>query len=415
MRETPYSDQVRRAALRGLRFALVLGVAAGLVAAGLVAPAPALATGPRTLTHRVGKGDTLSSIASTYGVTVEALKRRNKLRGDMIRLGQELKIPRGGRRPRGEGKAQLRTHVVLPGETLGGIAKRYGTTVADIRRRNHLRKGAVLRVGRRLKVRATIPARQRRRFVYTIEPGDTLTSIGKRFGMSWRDIQQLNPRAHPDRLRIGDRLTLYKDGPESTSQTVGRAAAGRLVNGEKLPPGPGYYRRNPHRSWGTNETITAILEMVATVKQKHPKAHDLVIEDLSAKKGGPLPPHKSHQSGRDVDTGMYFLNQPHEGPKRFLDFLKYPLDMPTSWTLLTALVGPDEASTPAEYVFLDYAVQKKFYDWARKRGVSKRLLGRMFQYPRGKRSMRGIIRHQHGHRNHLHIRFKCPPGDRQCH
>jgi LysM repeat protein len=370
----------------------------------------------RVVTHVVKAGDSLGGIANRYNVEVGTIREANHLRGDLIRVGAALTIP-GGRRPRGDASrttAQLVNHLVMPGETLGSIAKRYGTTVAAVRKTNRLRKGQIIRIGKTLKVRSSVPARARRQLIYTIAPGDTLSAIGQQFGMSANDLQLLNPRKDPRRLRIGDRIKVYVDGPESRSAAVGGTSHGRLVNAERLPPGPGYHRRNPARSWGTNETITELLRVVAQVKLKHPDAHDLVIEDLSAKQGGPIAPHKSHQSGRDVDTGVYHQGYGKEGPKRFLDATRVPLDYDKTWTLLHALVGDSEESSRTAYIFWDYGAQKLVHDWALKRGKPKALLRRMFQYPRGRRSMQGVIRHVSGHKNHLHIRFKCPAGDRDC-
>ena len=368
----------------------------------------------RTETYIVVKGDNLGTIAKKHGCTVDELKYNNRLRKDVIQIGQKLRIPK--KRGRDEGKPTILIHEVLPGDTLGRIAKRYGRTIEDIKQRNKLRRNAI-RAGQKLKVLALVPARQRRKFVYTIEPGDTLASIAGSFAMNWRQIKRLNPRVNPRRLQIGDTINVYKDGPETASSAVGKVSRGKLVNGEKLPAGPGYYRRSPRYSWGTNETITELLRVIAEVKHKHPDAHDLVLEHLSRKTGGHLKPHVSHQSGRDVDMGLYFEDQPREGPKRFLSGDKHPLDYEKTWTLLTALVGTNERNTRVRYIFLDYAVQKLIVDWAKKnkkKRPSDRLLKYMFQYPRSRRAIRGKIRHVESHRGHLHVRFKCPPGDDSC-
>ena len=63
---------------------------------------------------------------------------------------------------------------------------------------------------------------------------------------------------------------------------------------------------------------------------------------------------------------------------------------------------------------MNYRLQKVFYDWAKKAGVKRAVLERVFQYPRGKRAMRGIIRHEPGHHAHMHLRFKCPRGQPSC-
>ena len=57
---------------------------------------------------------------------------------------------------------------------------------------------------------------------------------------------------------------------------------------------------------------------IAQVRARVRGLHDVAIGDLSAKKGGPLPPHKSHQSGQDVDLGFWFTNQPKTGPQGFI-------------------------------------------------------------------------------------------------
>jgi len=67
-----------------------------------------------------------------------------------------------------------------------------------------------------------------------------------------------------------------------------------------------------------------------------------------------------------------------------------------------------------EKIFLVHELQKVFYDHAKKRKVSQRTLDQMFQYPRGRGADHGCIRHEPGHDDHIHVRFKCPPGDGKC-
>ena len=88
--------------------------------------------------------------------------------------------------------------------------------------------------------------------------------------------------------------------------------------------------------------------------------------------------------------------------------------MAANWTLLKALVSGDKKSSLVSYIFLDYRLQKQFYQWAKKHGVKQKTLDWMFQYPRGRRAMRGVLRHEPGHADHYHIRFKCPRDDKDC-
>ena len=57
-------------------------------------------------------------------------------------------------------------------------------------------------------------------------------------------------------------------------------------------------------------------------------------------------------------------------------------------------------------IFLDYAVQKRLYDFAKARGTPDHALAFLFQYPAGNDAMTGLIRHWPNHANHFHVRFK---------
>jgi murein DD-endopeptidase MepM/ murein hydrolase activator NlpD len=89
---------------------------------------PGESTGGRTYT--VQRGDTLSRIALTYNVTVDGLVAANGLtRPDRIYPGQVLNIPEGGAAARPYPAQTAVSHTVRPGETLSAIALRYGVTV----------------------------------------------------------------------------------------------------------------------------------------------------------------------------------------------------------------------------------------------------------------------------------------------
>ncbi|WP_337844899.1 peptidoglycan endopeptidase [Thermus sp.] len=114
-----------------------------------------LALAQGELTHVVAPGETLFSIARRYGTTVEELKRLNGLQDFLIRPGQVLRVS----------PAQDPTHVVAPGETLFSIARRYGTTVEALKALNglesdELQAGQVLRLPQRTLPEAPAPPPQ---------------------------------------------------------------------------------------------------------------------------------------------------------------------------------------------------------------------------------------------------------------
>ena len=136
--------------------------------------------GAQTVTHKVQAGETLYSIARRYNVDVADLSRANNLRGNNIRSGQVLHVSassnqqaanrhvdnkpnsrneRGNERNNRAGnerngrndRQQTVSHTVRSGDTLQSIARRYNTSVADIKRSNNL-GNSVLRPGQKLRV-----------------------------------------------------------------------------------------------------------------------------------------------------------------------------------------------------------------------------------------------------------------------
>jgi membrane-bound lytic murein transglycosylase D len=117
---------------------------------------PVVAAGTHTGTfHRVRRGETISEIADEFGVTQRELRDWNGLdqRG-RIRIGQRLRIASPDS-PRAVASSETgKTHLVQPGETLKGLARRYGVSVQALRRANNLSERQALRAGVALKIPA---------------------------------------------------------------------------------------------------------------------------------------------------------------------------------------------------------------------------------------------------------------------
>ncbi len=175
-----------------------------------------------TVIHTVLSGETLSSIANRYGVTVTRLKRSNRLTSNTLHIGDKLEIP-AREQPRASSSGvrapQSKIHVVRTGETLSEIAESYGIGLSKVRTANGLRSNN-LRVGQRLVIPATAKnleggakANASRASssggekVHTVRAGDTLSGIARRYGTSVAKLKAVNNLKN-NNLRIGARLML---------------------------------------------------------------------------------------------------------------------------------------------------------------------------------------------------------------
>jgi LysM repeat protein len=112
-------------------------------------------------TYTVRAGDTLSGIASRFGTTTRVLMSLNNIRNsNLIRVGQVLKLPpatNSASAPRSAqvntSRSSLRSYSVRPGDTLSGIASRFGTTTRVLMSLNRITKPNLIRVGAVIQVR----------------------------------------------------------------------------------------------------------------------------------------------------------------------------------------------------------------------------------------------------------------------
>jgi len=212
------SDSLNRLGLRrryGRRHAALVFLVAAL-SIGTPGPTPALgAPEPAEQTvYVVGWGDTLSGIAGRYGTTVTAIVQVNGMANpNLIYVGQRLAIPASGSlAPAGSG-----VYVVKAGDTLSGIAMRHQTTVTQLMQTNGLSNPNFILVGQRLAVpggeRSSDPGSQPTLDgVYTVQRGDTLIGIALRMQVAMWDIVLANNIANPSLIYVGQSLVIPGGG-----------------------------------------------------------------------------------------------------------------------------------------------------------------------------------------------------------
>ena len=165
------------------------------------------------VTYHVRKGDTMGKIADNFGVTVQNLRAWNPHARRTVKLGQALKVNTlidnsDDNTDVAESKSASHTngtptyHTVLPGETMTGIAQKFGTTPNDLSDWNDGLKANDLQAGSKIKVYMPnitqskgdrAPAHSSTHpLTYRVKPGDTLTSIADVFGLGVKAITKAN-------------------------------------------------------------------------------------------------------------------------------------------------------------------------------------------------------------------------------
>lgn len=178
------------------------------------------------------------------------------------------------------------------------------------------------------------------------------------------------------------------------SLSVGFAHQGRLINAVQFPEGEGYVVVRPAAAWATQETVEAVQAAIARVRAQFPDAHPLRVNQISGPEGGWLRPHRSHQSGRDVDLAFYY---PTPDPIR-VRAREEVIDVEKTYALVEALI----TETDVQLILVDRRVIKVLLDHAKTLDRDPEWLASIFSGPNA------LVRHARGHRDHLHVRFYNP-------
>jgi penicillin-insensitive murein endopeptidase len=206
------------------------------------------------------------------------------------------------------------------------------------------------------------------------------------------------------------------------STSVRNPNDGSLRGGVPLPfTAPGL-RFNPDRSpnarYGTVELVRGLVDAAARVDREL-GGLPVTINDLSHEQGGPIPHHRSHQSGRDVDVFFYQLGpdgNPIESVGAFFDYdgagvnfrdlanpsddVALQLDIPRTWLFLQALIEDEEAQL--QQVYVAEHLRTLFLDHARAHGAPAATVARFAEI---------TCQPSYPHDDHFHFRLFCALDD----
>ena len=175
---------------------------------------------PALIRHKVRAGETLASIAHRYKTNVKTIRKYNKsLMKSSVKAGQNLSIPiRSSQyakvvQERGDDVKKVQEsrgnarYKIKKGDTLFSLAKRFDTTVPEIKKMNNI-KGNTLKLGQVLRFNNKAHAEKEagnkgEAKTYVVKKGDSLKAIAQRNGSNVGKIMQLNNLSKKDNIQPG--------------------------------------------------------------------------------------------------------------------------------------------------------------------------------------------------------------------
>ena len=165
--------------------------------------------------YKIRRGDSLSRIASRYKIEVAVLKEINGMNDDLIIAGKEIMVPRGSAwADKQSPREQL--YIVLKGDTLWNISKKFKVSIEDLVLWNELNLEKPLQINQEIKIfsryeriRQDLPSRELRTMLYPVKSGDTISRIASKFEISPQKIQEWNEIEDVSKIFPGQVLKLF--------------------------------------------------------------------------------------------------------------------------------------------------------------------------------------------------------------
>jgi len=254
---------------------------------------------------------------------------------------------------------------------------------------------------------------------YKALKGEKISRIARALGVSANDIRRWN-RLKGNTLKRRKRLKFR--GKRIRHESRGRTNRGFQTgaynldrDGDRKGIGWALSKRRV-ATWGTSELIWAIRKCGRVYRRQFPigKGPSIPIGDLSSRHGGPLPPHVSHQSGRDVDIG--FIRKKPLKRGHFTNTRPKDMDLYKQWVLLKCFLDNPET----QMIIMERSVVKALEAYIRdiysrkshnRRRRMRKLRAYLRNFPKGSRR---IIRADTSHKSHMHVRMKCAKNDKKC-
>ncbi len=174
---------------------------------------PAEIPSPAPDSYVVKAGDTLSGIAEAHGTTYQKLADVNGIADpNLIHVGQVIRFGPFPDSAAPEPATSEQTYTVQPGDTLSGIASRYGTTYQALAALNGIADPNLIRAGQKLQLagvaHAAPSASVQSGRTYTVQPGDTLSGIAARYATTYQHLAAVNGIENPSLIYPGEKIII---------------------------------------------------------------------------------------------------------------------------------------------------------------------------------------------------------------
>lgn len=230
----------------------------------------------------------------------------------------------------------------------------------------------------------------------------SLYTLSYVWGVPRDELLTYNPGIEPmTRLPVGTPIVVFSEQRVETTQSIGAPNQGRLDGGVPMPEGPSWsLRLSRRRVYGTRLTIETLVDVFMDYARRFPSAPNVRVGDISRRGGDYIAPHRSHQSGRDVD--LAYVLHPREGASGFSRWRRTTMenfDGEKNWFLVSKLIDSGNVQT----IFMGEERREQLYEAA----LAERPPDEVARYFE-KISPWG------GHSHHMHVRFVCEPDDARC-
>ncbi|MDR1714652.1 MAG: LysM peptidoglycan-binding domain-containing protein [Prevotella sp.] len=178
--------------------------------------------------HTVAKGETVYSIASMYNTTVQQIYTMNPNAEKGIKVGDKLRILKG------KAISGYSNHLIEAKETLYSVARMYNISVDDVKNANPGLNESSFQIGKTIKI-PKFEAATNTSNTYSVQKGETLYSISKKYNVSVESLLAANPSIKENGLKEG--ITLNIPGKTSLSNYNNRKPIEPLVATESISKG----------------------------------------------------------------------------------------------------------------------------------------------------------------------------------